>query len=87
MKMLLVISPLVKVRTPVSPLESTDLSSSGTLDSSMRPCRVSEPSSSNSERSMRAYLSRSRSALIQSMGRGKMMVEFFSAAISVRVCR
>ena len=83
-------SPLRKVRTPVSPLPSTDFSSSGTEVSSMLPRSVRPSSSSGSRPASPIYAfpaSRPMSAFSQSIGTGKTIVEFFSAAISTSVCR
>ena len=75
-----------KVSTPVSPLPSTDLSSSGTDVSSMLPWSVSPWSSSESWLSdIYTFLPSPMSAFSQSIGTGKMIVEFFSAAISTSV--
>ncbi len=85
----MVASPLRNVRTPVSPLPRTDFRSSGTLVSSMLPRRMRPSSSAGSwPGSTIPYPFLSPiSAFIQSTGTGKMMVEFFSAAISTSVCR
>ena len=87
--MLFATSPLRSVRIPVSRLPTKDRSSSGTEEVSISP-RIVRSSSSRGDpggKPTRAYFSRPTRAIIQSMGTGKMTVEFFSAAISVRVCR
>jgi hypothetical protein len=83
--MLLATSPLRKVRMPVSRLPTSERSSSGTEEFSISPRIVSSSSRGGPGVEPMRYLSRPMSAFSQSMGAGKMTVEFFSAAISVRV--
>ncbi len=85
--MLLVASPRRRVRMPVSPLPRSERSSSGTLEVSISPRIVSSSAPPSGSRSPMASYFFSMNAFIQSSGTGKRIVEFFSAAISVSVCR
>jgi hypothetical protein len=94
-------SLLRKVNTPASPLERIERSRSGTLVFSISPRIVSSsllsragsislfPVAARADACyFSSFLSRGPiSARIQSIGTGKMTVEFFSAAISVSVWR
>lgn len=88
--MLLVASPPRRVRMPVSPEASRERSSSGTLVVSSVPRMVRSSCSSGGSSCSPTYFPSSclaMKAFRKSIGTGKIMVEFFSAAISVSVCR